>query len=192
MQGVHRRVTGFGANPQFASRRPRIRRGVSLSALTEIDMSVEKTFSKAVVKITHLPCPARALDSNCMWDSRTRLSSSAARRVEIPPTTRFVCAVKIYASCRCWSSAPSGLAHFPLTTHGLRRGLYSFAAWRLETADFYFIARLRNPLLDSGSGSASTPQSGARETWPSCARRTAEGGCPHINSRTCPHINDRT
>src|SRR5215471_13258880 len=34
---------------------------------------------------------------------------------------------------RCYrdSSAPPGLAHLPLETHGLRRGLHSFAASRL-------------------------------------------------------------
>jgi len=33
--------------------------------------------------------------------------------------------------CHSFSVAPSGLAHFPLTTHGLRRGLHSSAASRL-------------------------------------------------------------
>src|ERR1700680_3216569 len=31
-----------------------------------------------------------------------------------------------------FSFAPSGLAHFPRSSHGLRRGLYSVAASRLE------------------------------------------------------------
>jgi hypothetical protein len=34
--------------------------------------------------------------------------------------------------CGSYSFAPSGLVLFPLSTHGLRRGLHSFAASRLD------------------------------------------------------------
>jgi hypothetical protein len=33
--------------------------------------------------------------------------------------------------CHSYSFAPPGLAYFPLGTHGLRRGLHSYAASRL-------------------------------------------------------------
>ena len=62
---------------------------------------------------------------------------------------------KRFASVRTlevFSCAPLGLILGPAKTHGLPRGLHSFAASRLENADFYFIARLRNLLLDLGFG----------------------------------------
>jgi len=48
-----------------------------------------------------------------------------------------------------FSFAPSGLARFSLATHGLRRGLHSFAAPRLERegASFGKIASFRNTLF---------------------------------------------
>ena len=36
--------------------------------------------------------------------------------------------------CKNYSFAPPGLDHFPLRTHGFRRGLYSCAAPRLKIA----------------------------------------------------------
>ena len=140
VQGVHRRVTGFGADQQFASRRSPVRPGLPLSALTRIDVSVGKEFCMAHVKITHLPRPARDLNPEylgtaavlCVERSLTGCDSTKERFVERRKSLRPVVA----------GFRPFGASSFLLTTHGLRRGLHSFAAWRLESADFYSIARL--------------------------------------------------
>jgi hypothetical protein len=43
--------------------------------------------------------------------------------------------------CHSFSVAPPGLADFPLTTHGLRRGLHSFAASRLVLCRVFHFSR---------------------------------------------------
>jgi hypothetical protein len=45
------------------------------------------------------------------------------------------------------SFAPLGLDHFPRCTHGLRRGLHSFGASRLETAGLFHCESLKQDLM---------------------------------------------
>ncbi|MGA2859356.1 MAG: GtrA family protein [Candidatus Sulfotelmatobacter sp.] len=99
---------------------------------------------KSVFNFNYLLATALAVETavlhNFVWHERftwvDRLTPAPEQRTSgakaLPEERRVVAALK--RARENSSSAPSGLGHFPLSTHGLRRGLHSHAASRLKAS----------------------------------------------------------